>query len=354
MKNISTPIAFHVVAAIASLLPLALGGCALGTSASPEGSGAGVTSETGGGGALGSGGGASGGLTGPSSGGAPASGTGGVNSVAGSSAGGMSAGGTSAGGTSAGGTSAGGTSAGGNGGEVSGAAGVGGSDGNAGSGGSGGVSSICPTPNCNPIFNGQDLSGWTQVPATPPQWSVVDGALHSLATKRGYLYSAKSYGDFRFIFSLRQLQDPNPSHQPCVLYWGTSVTADAMLALQVQPPIGYLWDYRLGRSVAPPSTAHAGYKTPNTVWNRCEMLANAAEGTMRMACCPLPADGNGACTSKATEVVDFSAKNSKGPFVGTTAPLGLQIHTAGQIDEYKDLYVESPVAAPTTLLLVTP
>jgi hypothetical protein len=342
LKKNSTPIAFHVIAAMTGLLPLALVACALGTdtgaSGSPGGSDNGATSGTGGAEASGSGGAeiASGGLGGPSSGGAESAGTGGANS--------------------AGETSAGGTSAGGNGGETSGAAGVSGSGATAGAGagGSAAVSSVCPTPNCNPIFNGQDLSGWTQVPASPPQWSIVNGAMHSLATKRGYIYTAKSYGDFRFIFSLRQLQDPTPTHQPCVLYWGTSVTADAMLALQVQPPVGYLWDYRLGRSVAPPSTAHVGYKTPNTVWNRCEMLANAAAGTMRLACCPLPADGNGACTSKATEVVDFSAKNSQGPFVGTTAPLGLQIHTAGQIDEYKDLYVESPVAAPTTLLLVTP
>jgi hypothetical protein len=347
--KISSPIRACIIAAMAGPATLILVGCGAGSDAAggaasgAPGSGAasgisGATSRSGaasgiGGAISGSGGGQSISVSGGSSAGAAqASGAGGAESSGGASMGGV--GGGAVGGVSGG------------------AGSIAGAGGSAGTSSATSGSTVCPTPNCNPIFNGQDLSGWTQVPASPPQWSVVNGAMHSLASKRGYIYTAKSYGDFRFIFSLRQLQDPTPTHQPCVLFWGTSVTVDAMAALQVQPPVGYLWDYRMGRSVAPPSASHAGYKTPNTAWNRCEMLANSAAGTMRLACCPLPADGNGACTSKATEVVDFDAKSSQGPFVGTIAPLGLQIHTAGQIDEYKDLYVESPVAAPTTLLLL--
>ena len=54
-----------------------------------------------------------------------------------------------------------------------------------------------------------------------------------------------------------------------------------------------------------------------------------------MACCPLP---TGAATCKATEVLDFTD-----PKAGQVGPLAIQVHNGGIPDEYKSLYVESPV-----------
>ena len=210
------------------------------------------------------------------------------------------------------------------------------------------ILSICP--NCKPIFDGTSLSGWVQVPAA--QWSVVDGVMHSTGSAksaRGFIYTTKTYGDFRFIFTSRLVEDPNdnPPHVPCVLFWGTSLTADAMRALQVQPPKGYMWDYRTTGATANQSPDR--YETrikgapslDDTQWSQCEMLGNHAAGTMRFACCQT----SGTMPCKASEIVDF-----KDPTAGQMSPLALQVHTPGMVEEFKDLYVESPVADPTSLV----
>jgi hypothetical protein len=54
-----------------------------------------------------------------------------------------------------------------------------------------------------------------------------------------------------------------------------------------------------------------------------------------MACCPLQA---GQATCKGVEVLDFTDKTA-----GQVGPLAIQIHNSGIQDEYKSLYVESPV-----------
>jgi hypothetical protein len=251
----------------------------------------------------------------------------------------------------------GGTSTGGTGGELSGSAGSGGHGGIQGSGPDSGVDGSSPgaaillvCPNCKPIFDGTSLSGWVQVPAS--QWSIVNGAMHSTGSAksaRGFIYTTNTYGDFRFIFTSRLIQDPNdnPPHVPCVLFWGESLTADAMEALQVQPPKGYMWDYRTtgptaGKSPDMYETRIAGAPSLNDMqWSQCEMLANQTTGTMRFACCQI----TGSAPCKASEIVDF-----KDPTAGRLSPLALQVHTAGMVEEFKDLYVESPVADPTSLV----
>src|SRR5665213_3639041 len=251
----------------------------------------------------------------------------------------------------------GGTSTGGVGGELSGSAGSGGHGGIQGSGPDSGVDGSSPgaailsvCPNCKPIFDGTSLSGWVQVPAS--QWSIVNGAMHSTGSAksaRGFIYTTNTYGDFRFIFTSRLIQAPydNPPHVPCVLFWGESLTADAMEALQVQPPKGYMWDYRTtgptaGKSPDMYETRIAGAPSLNDMqWSQCEMLASQATGTMRFACCQI----TGSAPCKASEIVDF-----KDPTAGRLSPLALQVHTAGMVEEFKDLYVESPVADPTTLV----
>jgi Domain of Unknown Function (DUF1080) len=211
-----------------------------------------------------------------------------------------------------------------------------------GTGGRGGpILSVCP--NCVSLFDGTTLNGWTQVPAA--SWSVVNGAMHSLGTARGFIHTTNTYGDFRFIFTSRLIKDP-ANHFPCVLFWGNSPTKDALTAIQIQPPNGYMWDYRTTGPTANKSPdmfekrfSHPGFV--DTQWSQCEMLANQAAGTLRFACCQL----TGTTPCKASEVVDFTDANA-----GLKAPLALQVHNASMIEEFKDLYVESPVAAPSALL----
>ena len=193
------------------------------------------------------------------------------------------------------------------------------------------------------LFDGKSLAGWTQVPAA--SWSIVDGAMHSLGPARGYIYTNTSYGDFRFIFTSRLVKDPK-AHNPCVLFWGDSLGTDALGALQVQPPPGYMWDYRTSGPTANKSpdmfeTRYAHPAMSATEWSRCEMLANKSAGTMRLACCQL----NGANTCKATEIVLFKQAGA-----GKVAPLALQVHNGEMIEEFKELYVESPVALPDKLI----
>jgi hypothetical protein len=227
-------------------------------------------------------------------------------------------------------------------------------------------------PNFVSIFDGTSLTGWTVVVdgnvtnTNPTQWTVVDGAMHSTGANRNFIYyTPNEYGDFRFIFTVRLISDvaDTPPHVPCVLFWGSSITDDAMDALQVQPPKGYTWDYRhapggvnLNASGgAAGSKGIAGYPQPDTAWAQCEMLANVAAGTMRMACCP--SDGDAKCAgTPAVEIVDLTVQTPNAVKAQMPYYLALQAHTGnngaktGQIEEFKDLYVESPVVNPTTFV----
>jgi hypothetical protein len=62
---------------------------------------------------------------------------------------------------------------------------------------------------------------------------------------------------------------------------------------------------------------------------------------MRFACC----QQTGTTPCKATEIVLF-----KDATAGKIAPLAFQVHNGNMIEEFKDVFIESPVAAPTTLL----
>ena len=217
-------------------------------------------------------------------------------------------------------------------------------------------------PNLISIFDGASLAGWTVVVdgkvtnADPLQWSVVNGALHSSGANRNFIYTASQYEDFRLIFTSRlisDLADGNTPHVPCVLFWGTSTTSDAMDALQVQPPKGYMWDYRqTGPTANKSPSVYTRRRSPTPICPtqngaNAEMLANKAAGTMRFACCQV----TGSVPCKATEIVDF-----KDPTAGQTYYLAFQVHTGnngtatGQIEEFKDIYVESPVADPQRLV----
>jgi hypothetical protein len=64
-----------------------------------------------------------------------------------------------------------------------------------------------------------------------------------------------------------------------------------------------------------------------------------------MACCPLAA---GAATCRAVEVLRF-----QDPTAGRVGPLAIQIHNSGIQDEYKNLYLESPVVTNPNSFITT-
>ncbi len=225
-------------------------------------------------------------------------------------------------------------------------------------------------PNLCSMFDGTSLAGWTEVvngKVTNTNWTVVDDGpgspvMHSSGANRNFIYyNANKYGDFRFIFTVKLVSDDadTPPHVPCVLFWGSSTTDDAMDALQVQPPKGYTWDYRknsINTSGALGAKAISGYPGADTSWAQCEMLADVAAGAMRMACCP--SNGEAKCAgAPAVEIVDFTVDDAEQNVIAQMPYyLALQAHTGnngattGQIEEFKDLYVESPVVNPAAFV----
>jgi len=188
-------------------------------------------------------------------------------------------------------------------------------------------------PNLVSMFNGTNLDGWT--PHAAGAWTVTGGAIHGNGTSRGWIYYNQQVGTFRWIFDVRQVSG---NHAPTVLIWGTTnPIRDALSGIQFQPPNGGHWDYRPGKNNGGGSLFKQlpHDKIDVHQWAQCELIANQSTGIARMACCPL---APGATTCKATEVLDF-----KDPTAGRVGPLAIQVHNSGIHDEYKSLYVESPM-----------
>jgi hypothetical protein len=188
-------------------------------------------------------------------------------------------------------------------------------------------------PNLVSMFNGTSLDGWT--PSRPDGWTVQNGAIHGTGAGRGWIYHNNQVGTFRWIFSVRQVTG---DHAPTVLIWGTTnPVRDALSAIQFQPPNGGHWDYRPGHNNGGGSlfTSYPHTKWDIHNWSQCELIGNHLTGVARMACCPL----NGAAiTCVATEVLKFTDITA-----GGVGPLAIQIHNSGIQDEFRNLYVESPV-----------
>jgi hypothetical protein len=194
------------------------------------------------------------------------------------------------------------------------------------------------------MFDGKTLDGWT--PSKAGGWTVSKGAIHGTGSAgRGWIYYNTQVGTFRWIFNVRQVSG---NHAPTVLIWGTTEPIrDALSAIQFQPPNGGHWDYRPGHNNGGggefKTFSHTKWDIHN--WSQCELIANQQTGKARMACCPLKA---GAATCKATEVLDFTD-----PTAGRVGPLAIQVHNGGIKDEYKSLYVESPVVTEPDAFITT-
>jgi hypothetical protein len=165
-------------------------------------------------------------------------------------------------------------------------------------------------------------------------WRVKDGAMVSMGSGRGVIYTAKDYGRFRLMFTMRHVSG-NPDHQACILIFCTrpqngDKPLDALGGIQFQVPNGGHWDYRPGmnnnggQEFTPVTRTHFDVHE----WSRVEILADAAKGVARMAVAqPLG--------EKAVEVLDFSDATA-----GKVGPIAWQMHNAGLFDEYKDVTIE--------------
>jgi hypothetical protein len=166
-------------------------------------------------------------------------------------------------------------------------------------------------------------------------WIVKDGAMASTGSGRGVIYTARDYGRYRLMFTMRHVSG-NPDHQAGILIFCSRPQAgekplDALGGIQFQAPNGGHWDYRPGMN----NNGGAAF-TPMTKtrfdsheWSRVEILADAGKGVARMAVAqPL---GN-----KAIEVLDF-----KDPAAGKVGPIAWQMHNAGLFDDFKDVTIET-------------
>jgi hypothetical protein len=165
-------------------------------------------------------------------------------------------------------------------------------------------------------------------------WMVKDGAMASTGSGRGVIYTAKDYGRFRLMFTIRHVSG-NPDHRACVLIFcarpqGGEKPLDALAGIQFQVPNGGHWDYRPGMNNAGGAefTSMTKQKFDEHEWSRVEIVADASKGTARMAVAQ-------PVGSKSIEMLDF-----KDPAAGKVGPIALQMHNAGLLDEYKDLAIE--------------
>ena len=165
-------------------------------------------------------------------------------------------------------------------------------------------------------------------------WAAKDGAIASTGVGRSVLYTAKDYGRYRLIFTMRHVKG-SPDHPACVLVFcqrpqGDDVPLDALGGIQFDVPGGGHWDYRPGmnKDGGPEYTAVSKTKFDAHAWSGIELLVDASEGTARMAVAQPPG-------SKAEEMLDFMDASA-----GRVGPIALQMHNAGLFDEYKDLTLE--------------
>jgi len=165
-------------------------------------------------------------------------------------------------------------------------------------------------------------------------WAVEDGAMASTGAGRGVIYTAKDYGRYRLMFTLRHVSG-NPDHQACMLIFCSrpqpgEKPLDALAGIQFGVPNGGHWDYRPGMNNNGGQEFTSVTKTHFDVhaWSRVEILADAAKGTARMAVAQPPG-------TRAVEVLDF-----KDAAAGKVGPIAWQMHNAGLLDEYKDVSIE--------------
>jgi hypothetical protein len=166
-------------------------------------------------------------------------------------------------------------------------------------------------------------------PANAFSVNVADGAIESTGGVRSTCYAATKYSFYRVIYSVRQVH--RVDHDPGVIFFGASGTADALGGVMFALPDSWGWDYRNGASNGTGTPVGSLNLAPADMaqWSTCELLVNSNTGLARAACAhPVG--------TKAVELITFQA--STPPKV--PGYFGILCHTGGEVDEYKDITVE--------------
>ena len=171
------------------------------------------------------------------------------------------------------------------------------------------------------LFNGRDLSGWT---GDKNRWSVVDGMIRGANADRvpssTYLFTDKSYRNFRLLLEVRQtVGEGYSTMHSAVCALGERFTDKGDNAFGFKGPLLMfchdwgIWDaYRRNRVVDRGPGPNVEKKGD---WNLVEILVIG--NRIRFV-------ANG------TEVFDFTDK----PEMLQASPIGLQLHSNGQAQEY--------------------
>jgi hypothetical protein len=176
------------------------------------------------------------------------------------------------------------------------------------------------------LFDGKSLDGWEY---DPMAWSVVVGAMRGTG-KGGNIWTKSDYGSFRLIVTSRVASPPGDDGQNHlgVLFWGDRPTAGRFgtnNAIQVQPPHGAMWDYHKGKGNIKVQL-DATFKKPRYQdWHVGEILANLETGEVHFA-------------NDGVEVMHYKYPDVMALKRG---PIGMQIHAASGVFDYKDIYVEA-------------
>jgi hypothetical protein len=181
-----------------------------------------------------------------------------------------------------------------------------------------------PASRLVPLFDGTSLDGWEY---DPNVWKIVDGSMQGTG-KYGQIFTKGDYGDFRLIVTSRVTEPrENTGHGHLgVLFWGDRPapgTWGTARAFQVQPPHGAMWDYRTNKDVRPERVIpRQGLLYRD--WHTAEILARLATGEVRMAI-----DG-----------VEIVRHTDPDPTTFKRGPIGMQLHSAKSVMEYKDIKIE--------------
>lgn len=182
-------------------------------------------------------------------------------------------------------------------------------------------SKITKTEKVVHLFNGKDLSGWN---GDTSRWSVVNGMIRGANDDKvessTYLFTAKSYRNFRLLFEVKQtMSDKHSTMHSAVAALGEQFTDAGNNTFGFKGPLLMfchdwgIWDAHRRNRVVPvgdgPNVEKKGQ------WNQIEILVKGDR--IRFA-----ANGK--------EIFDFTGK----PEMLKACPIGLQLHSNGQPQEY--------------------
>jgi hypothetical protein len=178
-----------------------------------------------------------------------------------------------------------------------------------------------PTPSAGleKIFDGK---GWDNWEYDPKAWTIVDGAMHGMVgSGQSQAYTKKDYSNFRLIVWSRM---PQGNDHLGICFWGSRPAAGKYGfggCLLVIPPNAAIWDYSDNTDHPKPD-----YQKGQTEWHRTEILANRQTGRVLVAV-------NGRL------IHDYQDPPTKLPRRKASS-IGMQIHKAGTVSEYKDIEIE--------------